>query len=176
MQSKVFFALNKNDFLTKMIKNIVFSQILAFFVSIYVISMLWDVCRSKIGDVENSFLIHHIFESLQPRGCSWRGYATQEADQELKWKLRTLSVWEIWVLEFLEPQSWDTRVSDLKQYWLRVVFISTLIFYESNAVTYKHNCIFYMYIPLFTGKLSTTHNSIIQCMFYQSLFWDHISF
>ena len=25
-----------------------------------------------------------------------------------------------------------------------------------------------MYVLLFTGKLSTTHNSIIQCMFYQS--------
>ena len=82
----------------------------------YVISMLWEifwgalhVCRSKIGDVENSFHIHHIFESSQPRGCSWRGYASQEADQELKWKLRTISVWEIQVLEFLGPQSWDTR-------------------------------------------------------------------
>ena len=62
------------------------------------------VCRSKIGDVENSFHIHQIFESPQPRGCSWRGYATQEADQELKWKLRTLYVWEICVLEFLGPQ------------------------------------------------------------------------
>ena len=84
----------------------------------YVISMLWEffwgalhVCRSKIGDVENSFHIRHIFESPQPRGCSWRGYATQEADQELKWKLRTISVWEIWVLEFLGPQSWDTSKS-----------------------------------------------------------------
>ena len=82
----------------------------------YVISMLWEifwgalhVCRSKIGDVENSFQIRHIFESPQPRGCFWRGYATQEADQELKWKFMTFSVWKIWVLEFLGPQSWDTR-------------------------------------------------------------------
>ena len=66
-----------------------------------VISMLWEffrgalyVCRSKIG-------------------CSWRGYTTQEADQELKWKLMTLSVWEIWVLEFLGPQSWDTSLGGL---------------------------------------------------------------
>ena len=34
MPSKIFFNLKKNDFLTKMVKNIVFSQILAFFVSI----------------------------------------------------------------------------------------------------------------------------------------------
>ena len=45
------------------------------------------------------------------------------------------------------------------------LLISTLVFYESNAVTYKHNCIFYMYILLFTGKLSTTHNSIIQLLY-----------
>ena len=57
----------------------------------------------------NSFHIRLIFEFPQPRGCFWRGYATQEADQELKWKLMTLSVWKIWVLEFLGPQSWDTR-------------------------------------------------------------------
>ena len=63
----------------------------------YVISMLWEifwgalhVCRSKIDDVENSFHIHHIFESPRPQGCSWRGYANQEADQKLKWKLRTM--------------------------------------------------------------------------------------
>ena len=78
--------------------------------------MLWEifwgalhVCRSKIEDVEISFYIRHIFESPRPRGCSWRGYATQEADQELKWKLRTISVWENWVLEFLGSHSWDTR-------------------------------------------------------------------
>ena len=78
--------------------------------------MLWEifwgalhVCRSKIDDVENSFHTRHIFESQPPRGCSWRGYATQEADQELKWKLRTISVWENWVLEFLGSNSWDTR-------------------------------------------------------------------
>ena len=86
------------------------------FCSNFVISMLWEVfwgalhvCRSKIGDVENSFHICQIFEFPRPRGCSWRGYATQEADQELKWKLRTISVWENWVLEFLGSQSWDTK-------------------------------------------------------------------
>ena len=57
----------------------------------------------------NSFHIRLIFEFPQPRGCFWRGYATQEADQELKWKLMTLSVWKIWVLAFLGPQSWYTR-------------------------------------------------------------------
>ena len=78
--------------------------------------MLWEIfwgalhiCRSKISDVENSFCIRHVFESPQPQGCSWRGYATQEADQELKWKIRTLSIWKIWVLEFLVPKTWDTR-------------------------------------------------------------------
>ena len=82
----------------------------------YVISMLWEifwgalhVCRSKIGDVQNSCHTRDIFESLRPRGCSWRGYATQEADQELKWKLRTISVWENWVLEFLGSHSWDIK-------------------------------------------------------------------
>ena len=71
----------------------------------YVISMLWEF----VLDNENSFHIFHIFESLQPPWCSWGGYKTQEADQELKWKLRTISVWENWVLEFLGSQSWDTR-------------------------------------------------------------------
>ena len=68
----------------------------------YIISMLWEifwgalhVCRSKIGDVENSFQIRQIFESPWSRSCPWGGYATQEADQELKWKLRTISV-EFW--------------------------------------------------------------------------------
>ena len=82
----------------------------------YVISMLWEifwgalhVCRSKIGEVENSFHTRHFFESPRPRGCSWRGYATQEADQELKWKLRTIAVWKNWVLELLGSNSWDTR-------------------------------------------------------------------
>ena len=67
-----------------------------------------SICRSKIGYVKNSFHILHIFESPQPRDCPWRGFATQEADQELKWKLRTLSVWE-----FLGPQSWDTKRTPL---------------------------------------------------------------
>ena len=71
----------------------------------------------KFGDVENSFHILYIFEPLQPRGCSWRGYATQEADQELKWKLRTISVWENWVLEFLGSHSWDTREGGLAPAW-----------------------------------------------------------
>ena len=86
------------------------------FCFIYVISMLCEffwvalhICKSKIGDVENSFHILHIFESSQPQGCSWRGYATQEADQELKWKLRTISVWENWIWEFLGSHSQDTR-------------------------------------------------------------------
>ena len=36
--------------------------------------------------------------------------APEEAlHQELKWKLGTLSVWEIWILEFLGPQNWDTK-------------------------------------------------------------------
>ena len=81
------------------------------------ISMLWEilwgalhVCRSKMSDVENLFHIRHIFESPQPWGCSWRGYATQEADQELKWKLRTNSVWENSVLEFLGSHSWNTSL------------------------------------------------------------------
>ena len=39
-----------------------------------------------------------------------RGYATQEVDQELKWNLRALSVWEIQVLVFLGTQSWNTGI------------------------------------------------------------------
>ena len=76
LTSKYFFDLKKNDFFMKMVKNI-------FFCFKYVISMLWEilwgalhVSRSKIGDVENSFHILLIFESPQPRSCSWRGYAT----------------------------------------------------------------------------------------------------
>ena len=37
----------------------------------------------------------------------------EEADQELKWKLRTISIWENWVLEFLGSHSyhpWTTAV------------------------------------------------------------------
>ena len=44
--------------------------------------MLWEifwgalhVFRSKIGDVENTLHIRHIFESPWPQGCSWRDYA-----------------------------------------------------------------------------------------------------
>ena len=65
--------------------------------------------KESVSMDDNSFRIAYMFESLQPWGCSWRGYATQEADQELKWKLRTISVWENWVLEFLGSHSWDTR-------------------------------------------------------------------
>ena len=61
--------------------------------------------------VKNLFHIRHIFEFQQPRGNSWRGYATQEVDQEFKWKLRTLSVRKNWVWAFLGPQSWHTRLS-----------------------------------------------------------------
>ena len=80
----------------KMVKNIFFLTNIGIFGFNYVISMLWEFFWGAlhVGDVENSFHIRHIFESLQPRGCSWRGYATQEAEQELKWKLRIISVWE----------------------------------------------------------------------------------
>ena len=77
MPSKFFFDQKKNDFLTKMVKNNIFSQKLAFFVSILQSVCFKDfflgalhVCRSKIGDVENSFHTRHIFESQEPRGCS----------------------------------------------------------------------------------------------------------
>ena len=113
---KFFFRPKKEWFFHKNGQKHIFLTIIGIFCFKYVISKLWEIfwgalhiCTSKIGDVENSFHILHIFESPQPRGCSWRGYATQGADQELKWKLRTLSVWKIWVLEFLGPQSWDTR-------------------------------------------------------------------
>ena len=46
MPSKFFFTLKKNNFLTKMAKNIVFSQILAFFVSI-----TQSVCFEKFFEV-----------------------------------------------------------------------------------------------------------------------------
>ena len=78
--------------------------------------MLWEflwgalhVYRLKIGNVENSFHVRHVLESLQPQGYSWKGYATQEVDQELKWKLRTLSVKGI---EF--SREWDTKYSEMK--------------------------------------------------------------
>ena len=115
MPSNFFFTLKNNDFWRKWSKSFFLTNIDIYCFK-YVISMLWEffwgalhVCRSKIVDVENSFQIRHIFESWQPRGWSWRGYATQEADQELKWKLRTISVLENWVLEFLGSHSWDTR-------------------------------------------------------------------
>ena len=46
MPSNFFYTLKKNDFLTKMAKNIVFSQILAFFVSI-----IYSVCFEKFFEV-----------------------------------------------------------------------------------------------------------------------------
>ena len=105
---KIFFLPKKEWFFDKNCQKYILLTNIGIFYFNYVISMVWEifwgalhVCRSKIGDVENLFNIRHIFESRQPRGCSWRGYATQEADQELKWKLRTISVWENWVLEFL---------------------------------------------------------------------------
>ena len=83
----------------------------------YVISMLWEIfwgalhiCRSKLAmlKIHSSCVTFLSLRNLKaaPEEAS---YATQEADQELKWNLRTLSVWKIWVLEFLGPQSWDTR-------------------------------------------------------------------
>ena len=110
---KIFLHPKKERFFDKNGQKHCFLTNIGIFCFNYVISMLWEifwgalhVCRSKIDDVENSFYIRHIFESPQPWGCSWRGYASQKADQELKWKLRTLFVWEIQVLEFLETQSW----------------------------------------------------------------------
>ena len=68
-----------------MVKNIV-SHKYCIFCFNYVISMLWEifwgalnVCRSKIGDVENS--------SKSVTFFSLFNHATQETDQELKWKL-----------------------------------------------------------------------------------------
>ena len=113
---KFFFRPKKEQFFDENGQKHCFLTNIGIFWFNYVISMLWEifwgalhVCRSKIDDVENSFHTRHIFESQQPRGCSWRGYATQEADQELKWKLRTISVWENWVLEFLGSHSWDIK-------------------------------------------------------------------
>ena len=116
MPSNFFFTLKKTQFFDENGQKHCFLTNIGIYWFNYVISMLWEifwgalhVCRSKIDDVENLFPTRHIFESQEPRGCSWRGYATQEADQELKWKLRTISVWEIWVFEFLGSHSWDTR-------------------------------------------------------------------
>ena len=87
-----FFTIKKDDFLTKMVKTIFYPHIyIGIFSFNYEISRLWEifwssihVCRSKIGNAENLSLIFHIFEYSKPWGCYWRGYATQEADQELK--------------------------------------------------------------------------------------------
>ena len=113
---KIFFCPKQERFFHENGQKHIFLTNISIFCFKYVISILWEifwgalhVCRSKIGDVEISFHIRHIVESQRPRGCSWRDYATQEADQELKWKLRTISVWENWVLEFLGSHSWDIR-------------------------------------------------------------------
>ena len=97
---KFFFRPKKERFFDENGQKHCFLTNIGIFCFNYVISMLWEifwgalhVCRSKIGDVENSFQIRHIFESPQPRGCSWGDYATQGADQGLKLKLGTLSVW-----------------------------------------------------------------------------------
>ena len=80
---KNFFRPKKTQFFHKNGKKHIFLANIGIFCFKYVISMLWEifwgalhVCRSKIGDVENSFHVRQIFESLRPRGCSWRGYAT----------------------------------------------------------------------------------------------------
>ena len=96
---EIFFRSKKEWFFDENGQKPFFLKNIVIFCFNYVISMLWEIFwgtlhfwRSIIGDVENSFLIHHIFESPHSRGCSWRGYASQEADQGLKWKLRTISV------------------------------------------------------------------------------------
>ena len=114
---KMFFAFKNDDFLQKWSKIILYYQKWFFFKS--VISMIWEfflcillVCRTKIGDFENLSHNSHTRDPRQPRGCSSRDYATQVADQELKLKLGTLSIWEIWVLEVLTSHSSDTRGGD----------------------------------------------------------------
>ena len=133
MPSNFFFTLKKNNFLTKMAKNIVFFTNIGIFCFNYVISMLWEifwgalhVCMSKIWRYWNLFHNLLIFEFPQPRGCFWRGYATQEADQEPKWKLMTLSVWKIWVLEFLGPQSshWPDFHWNVSKPWIQRIYSS----------------------------------------------------
>jgi hypothetical protein len=80
-----------------------------------VISMIWEffwsvlhVCRTKIEGFENLSHNSHTHDPRQLPGCSWGDYAIQVADQWLKLKLETLSVWEIWVLEVLTFHSSDT--------------------------------------------------------------------
>ena len=87
---KFFFRPKKERFFHENGQKHIFLTNISIFCFKYVISILWEifwgalhVCRSKIGDVEISFHIRHIVESQRPRGCSWRDYATQEADQEL---------------------------------------------------------------------------------------------
>ena len=97
---KNFFCPKKERFFHENGQKHIFLTNICIFCFKYIITMLWEifwgalhVCRSKIDDVENLFHIRHIFEFPRPRGCSWRDYATQEAKQGLKWKLRTISVW-----------------------------------------------------------------------------------
>ena len=80
-----------------------------------VISMTWEIfwsvlhiSRTKMDGFENLSHNSHTHDPQQLRGCSWGDYAFQEADQELKLKIGTLSVWEIWVLEVLTTHSSDT--------------------------------------------------------------------
>ena len=114
--SKFLFAFKNDDFLQKRPKIIFFLPKKEHFSFKSVISMIWEifwcilvVCRTKIGDFENSSHNSHTRDPRQPRGCSWGDYATQGADQGLKLKLGTLSNWGIWVLEVLTSHSTDTR-------------------------------------------------------------------
>ena len=90
----------------------------------YVISMLWKnfwgalhICRPKIGDAENSFNILHIFESPQPRGCFWKGYAPFLAE-----KLQKSGIWVFWRLVGLSIMIRET--SSLKISTIATVQIS----------------------------------------------------
>ena len=105
-----FCFLQKWWFLTKMVQNnFSFKSVIIMTWKIFWCISL--VCRTKIGDFENLSHNSQTRDPRQPWGCSLGDYATQQADQELKWKLMTLFVWNFWVLEhmgqYLKKSIWN---------------------------------------------------------------------
>ena len=74
----------------------------------------------------NSFHIRLIFEFPQPRGCFWRGCATQEADQELRWKLRAISIWDNWVMEASNRFDEKARTQWQNMCWNTPIYLAHL--------------------------------------------------
>ena len=86
MRSKIFSDLKKNDFLTKMVKNISFSQILAFFVSI-----MYSVCFEKFFEVHYMSVVQKlVMLKICSKSITFLSLGNLEATPEEAMQLRRL--------------------------------------------------------------------------------------